>query len=492
MPLKNKIKPGTYVSLSFILGAMMTIWGCKSGENYVQPDLNLPAAFKSLSNDPSDSSKFDTTNIGKLAWREFFEDSTLVQLIDQGLKNNLYLQQVQKEADIASEGYKQSKANFLPQLTAILEKRDDRYSENSSTRENVKYYENKETPNQWYLARANNLAAVQSSWEIDLWGKLRRIKEANQAQLRQREAYTKAVETDLVAEIATSYYRLLMLKEQKQVAEYNLRLNDSTLSIVNLQYRAGEVSSLAITQTESQKLISASLVPQIERELEVQKNRLNELLGEYPEDSLEVVSGLGDTRLLSEIAVGVPFELIQNRPDVKAAELALIEANAQVGVSQAMRYPSLSLSAQLGYDAINFSDVVNPGSLFGVFVGSLTQPIFQNRKLKTRYRISLSERDIAELSFREKVLQAVAEISNGMVTIQKLEEEYALAEKRLINARKAVKESYLLFSSGYATYLEVINAQSNALDSELYMVDVKMQMLIANIELYRNLGGGWK
>ena len=190
--------------------------------------------------------------------------------------------------------------------------------------------------------------------------------------------------------------------------------------------------------------------------------------------------------------MGVPFELIQNRPDVKAAELALIEANAQVGVSQAMRYPSLSLSAQLGYDAINFSDVMNPGSLFGVFVGSLTQPIFQNRKLKTRYRISLSERDIAELSFREKVLQAVAEISNGMVTIQKLNEEYALAEKRLINARKAVKESYLLFSSGYATYLEVINAQSNALDSELYMVDVKMQMLIANIELYRNLGGGWK
>jgi outer membrane protein TolC len=151
----------------------------------------------------------------------------------------------------------------------------------------------------------------------------------------------------------------------------------------------------------------------------------------------------------------------------------------------------LSLNAQLGYDAIDLTNVLNPGSLFGVFIGSLAQPIFQNRRLKTRYKISLSERDIAELAFRETVIQAVSEISNGMVTIKKLEEEYELAEKRLINARKAVKESYLLFSSGYATYLEVINAQSNSLESELYMVDVKMQMLVANIELYRNLGGGW-
>ncbi|WP_339924748.1 efflux transporter outer membrane subunit [uncultured Cyclobacterium sp.] len=491
MSFKNKLKYASLPAHSIILLVIMTLWGCKSGENYVQPNLNLPDAFKSFSSDESDNLTRDTTNIGKVEWRMFFEDTTLLQLIDDGLSNNLYLKQIEKESEIANESFKQSKANFLPQITAVLEKREDRYSRNSSTRESVNFYGDTNSPNQWYVTRASNMAALQSSWEIDLWGKLRRLKEANLAQWEQRNAYTKAVKTDVVAEIATSYYKLLMLKEQQQVAEYNLRLNDSTLSIVKLQYRAGEVSSLAITQTESQKLISASLVPQIERELEVQKNKLNELLGEYPKESIDVQRGLGDTRLLSEVAVGVPLELIKNRPDVYAAELALVEANAQVGVSQAMRYPSLSLNAQLGYDAINLSNITNPSSLFGVFIGSLTQPIFQNRKLKTRYRISLSERDIAELAFREKVIQAVADVSNGMITIQKLEEEYELAERRLTNARKAVKESYLLFSSGYATYLEVINAQSNALESELYMVDVKMQMLVANIELYRNLGGGW-
>ena len=491
MTFNHKIKQTYLFAHLIIVMVILNLWGCKSGENYVQPNLNLPDAFKALPTSQTDSLQSDTLNIGKISWKDFFEDTTLLSLIDEGLNNNLYLKQVKKESEIANESLKQSKANFFPQLTAFLEKRDDRYSQNSSTRESTKYYEGKDTPKQWYVTRANNMAAIQSSWEIDLWGKLRRIKEANQSQLQQREAFTKAVKTDIVAEIATSYYKLLMLKEQQQVAEYNLRLNDSTLSIVKLQYRAGEVSSLAITQTETQKLISASLVPQIERQIEIQKNNLNELLGEYPKEKIDVQRGLGDTRLLSEISVGVPLELIKNRPDVNAAEFALVEANAQVGVSQAMRYPSLSLNAQLGYDAIDLSNVLNPGSVFGVFVGSLTQPIFQNRKLKTRYRIALAERDIAELAFREKVIQAVADISNGMVTIQKLEEEYGLAEKRLINARKAVKESYLLFSSGYATYLEVITAQSNALESELYMVDVKMQMLIANIELYRNLGGGW-
>ncbi|SHN09556.1 efflux transporter, outer membrane factor (OMF) lipoprotein, NodT family [Cyclobacterium lianum] len=491
MSLIKNIDKTNWRSISAALLIVLVLWGCKSGKNYVRPDLKLPDTFKTLPSDQSDSAALSSDNIGELPWRTFFEDTTLLALIDRGLENNLYLKQIRKESEIANESFKQTKANFFPQLTAILEKRNDRYSQNSSTRESVKYYQGKDTPNQWYVARANSMAAVQSSWEIDLWGKLRRQKEANRAQFQRREAITKAIETDLVAEVATAYYKLLMLKEQQQVATYNLRLNDSTLSIVNLQFRAGEVSSLAITQTESQKLISASLVPQIERELEIQKNKLTELLGDYPNETINVNRGLGDTRLLSDIYVGVPLELIKNRPDVNAAELALVEANAQVGVSQAMRYPALSLSAQLGYDAISFSNVLNPGSLFGIFIGSLTQPIFQNRRLKTRYRISLAERDIAELAFREKVIQAVTEISNGMVTIEKLEEEYELAEQRLTNAREAVKESYLLFSSGYATYLEVINAQSNALESELYMVDVKMQMLVANIELYRNLGGGW-
>ncbi|WP_439484339.1 efflux transporter outer membrane subunit [Cyclobacterium plantarum] len=491
MSLIKNIKRTYLLPLTPALLVAALLWGCKSGENYVRPDLELPAAFKTLPSDQPDSTDAFTDNIAEIAWESFFEDTSLVKLIDKGLNNNLYLKQIRKESDIANEAFKQTKANFFPQLNTIFEKRNDRYSQNSTTRESVKYYQGKDTPNQWYVARAHNIAAVQSSWEIDVWGKLRRQKEANRAQFQRREAITKAVETDLVAEIATAYYKLLMLKEQQQVATYNLRLNDSTLSIVKLQFRAGEVSSLAITQTESQKMISASLVPQIERELEIQKNKLNELLGEYPNESINVNKGLGDTRLLSDIYVGLPLELIKNRPDVNAAELALVEANAQVGVSQAMRYPALSLSAQVGYDAISFSNVLNPGSLFGVFIGSLTQPIFQNRRLKTRYKISLAERDIAELAFREKVIQAVSEISNGLVTIEKLEEEYELAEQRLINAREAVKESYLLFSSGYATYLEVINAQSNALESELYMVDVKMQMLVANIELYRNLGGGW-
>jgi len=471
--------------ISFIVVVMA---GCKAGKNYTRPNLDLPTDYKNSVNDTLDS-----TNIAKINWREFFDDTVLVSLIDSALKNNLNLLQSAKDVNVAIQDLKQAKVNFLPELNAELGYYEREYhSEGYYSNPSSNYYGDREPPKKWYVTQVNHRNTLAASWEIDIWGKFRREKEAALATFMQSREFLRAVQTSLVAEVASSYYNLLMLNEQLKVAQRNLDLNDSTLRIVELQFKAGQVTSLAVRQTEAQKLVAASLIPQIEGEIEIQKNNLNRLLGNYPG---EIPTGkeLKEVSLQTNVAAGVPLDLLTNRPDVAAAEFGLVAANAQVGIAQALKYPSLTLGADLGLDAMELKDLFNPGlSLFGIFTGSLTQPIFQRRRLKTNYQVALLQRDIAELVFRESLLDALTEVSNELVRNRKLLEAFEIAEQRLANAQTAVQNADMLFKSGFANYLEVITAQSNALDTELELASTRMEILVSNIELYRALGGGWE
>ncbi|HLW19989.1 MAG TPA: efflux transporter outer membrane subunit [Cyclobacteriaceae bacterium] len=471
----------------FIFGGLLLLGlgGCKVGKNYTQPELDLPSEFK--------HSLEDSANIAQINWRDFFDDEVLVSLIDTALKNNLNLQQYAKDVNIATQDLKQARVNFLPEINAELgyyerEYHSGGYYSNPSSR----YYGEGEAPKTWYITQINHRNTLAASWELDIWGRFRREKEAALATFMQSNEFLKAVQTALVAEVASSYYNLLMLKEQLKVAQRNLNLNDSTLRIVELQYKAGQVTSLAIRQTEAQKLLAASLIPQLEGEIEIQNNNLNQLLGNYPGE-IQVGQELKEVSMITDISAGVPLQLITNRPDVAASELGLIAANARIGVAQALKYPSITLAADVGLDAMELKDLFNPGlSLFGVFSGAITQPIFQRRRLKTNYQIALLQRDIAELAFRENLLNAVTEVSNELVRIRKLQEQFEITEQRLSNAQTAVQNADMLFKSGFANYLEVITAQSNALDTELELVSTRMELLVSNIELYRALGGGWQ
>ena len=485
--IKNRLaisKPLLILGIVLLLGTS----GCKVGQNYSRPALDAPSAFKYAPEDLMDS-----VNIATINWREFFDDSVLVSLIDSALKNNLNLRQLASDVRISGEDLKQAKVNFLPNINLEAagyerEYHSSAYYSNPSSN----YYENTDPPENWYINKVSHNSVVSASWELDIWGKFRRQREAALATYMQSEEFYKAVQTSLVADVASSYYNLLMLKEQLKVAQRNLNLNDSTLKMVELQYSAGQVTSLAVRQTEAQKLLAASLIPQLESEIEVQSNNLSQLLGNYP-GTLVVEKELIDVSLQVNIASGVPLELVTNRPDVAASEFGLIAANARIGVAQALRYPSLTLGADLGLDAMVLKNLFNPGlSLFGVFTGIIGQPVFQNRRLKTNYQVALLERDIAELVFKENLLNAVTEVSNGLVRIQKLKEEFEIVEQRLENAQTAVQNADLLFRSGFANYLEVITAQSNALDTELELVSTRLEILTANINLYRALGGGWQ
>ena len=282
-----------------------------------------------------------------------------------------------------------------------------------------------------------------------------------------------------------------MLKAQIDVYNDNLVLNDNTLRIVQLQFEAGEVTSLAVKQTLSQKLRAQTLIPQLEREYIRQENRLNRLLGRHAQSISP--SDLELPMVDEEHVVGMPLALLANRPDVAAAEYTLQESYERAGIANAMRYPTINLGASLGLNSFQLDKLLNPaGSGLLLLSGLVYQPIFQKRKLKTNYEIALKEKEIAELKFKDKFIQATNEVSNALLAIDKLKEEHSLAQERVDAAQRALKDANMLFRSGLANYLEVITAQREALDSELNLVSAKMRLLAADVELYRSLGGGWR
>lgn len=474
-----------------VVACCLLVSSCKVGKDYVRPDLQVTDTFRGT---PASD---DTATIADIPWKDFFTDSMLTLLIDSAIANNYDMQTAIKNIEIANQSLRQSRAALLPEIDAQLGgtnhqwRSRDFYSSPSS-----KWYgrngDEETPPEDLFLYQSQYFSSVTMSWELDIWGKLRRQRESALADYLQTFEARKAIQTRLVAEIAEGYYNLLMLDAQLEVAERNLKLNDSTLQIVKLQRDAGEVSSLAIQQTQSQMLVAASLIPQLEQEIALQENALRALTGRMP-DSVYRSSALTDWRMQTTYDAGVPLQLLANRPDVREAELALRSANAQVGVAQAYRYPALTIEATGGLNAMLPQNWFNiPGSLFGGLISGVTQPVFAGRKLKTQYEIAKLERDKAEIAFQQTVMDAVHEVTNALVMIEKLNEQYAIAEERVATAQLGVKNANLLFRAGEATYLEVITAQSSALNSELDLVAIKQDQLNAKVALYRALGGGWK
>ncbi|AWW31940.1 TolC family protein [Echinicola strongylocentroti] len=467
---------------------------CKVGQNYKRPDIDFPDTYHG-GDSLRDSLLQGKKNMASVNWKDFFKDSTLVVLIDSALDNNLDMRKGRMEMDIGYQNLLQSKANFLPSLGASPFKYNrEYYSEyyNNYGSNRARRNHGDDIPTTFYTERKEYVSSLQASWELDIWGKLRWQKEAARAEYMKSQEFQKALQTALVAEVASTYLNMLMLKSQLTVSKRNYELGKNTLRIVELQFDAGETTSLAVQQTKSQMLRAKALIPELEREYAIQETRLNELMGRSPQE-LDVNHHLEDITFDSTYQTGVPIALIQNRPDIAASEYNLIVSNARVGITKAMKYPSLTISGGIGLNSYQIQHFLDPlGAGFAMLNGAIFQPIFQNRKLKTNHLIAINEREISQLDFKEKIINAVGEVSNALVTIEKLQERHAIAAERLEVTNKGVKDAFLLFQGGYASYLEIINAQEDALENQMELVRLKTQLAIANVELYRSLGGGWK
>jgi multidrug efflux system outer membrane protein len=465
-------------SINLLLAMFLLLTGCKVSKDTALPEPELPNAY-------INAVEADTITIADIPWKEFFPDKGLQNLIDKAVTNNYDMQAALKNIEAAQLMLKQTKWGNVPEAALFVNASSTIPSENSLNGLSARNFLGT-THVEDYTAGAS------ISWEADIWGKIKNRKQEALAQYLMTEEARKAIQTDIVAGVASGYYNLLMLDAQLDIAKKNLALNENTLRVVKLQFDAGQLTSLAVEQTEAQRLVAARIVPMLEKEIILQQNALSILTGALPGEIERSVT-LDLVPLHNSLSTGLPTALLSRRPDVKMNEYELKAANARVGIAKAYMYPALNITASGGVNSFQATNWFNvPASLFGIVTGSIAQPLLNGKKLRTQYEIAKVEREKAVIAFRQSVLIAVGEVSDALVTIEKLKEEQEFAAARVESLHKATGNADKLFKSGMANYIEVITAQSNVLQSELDLAALKRNQLIAVTGLYRALGGGWK
>ncbi|MDC8104993.1 TolC family protein [Chryseobacterium sp. B21-037] len=440
------------------------------------PAPELPSTFRNVLTE-------DTMSIASVPWKEFYKDQILQKLIDSTIIRNYDMQIALKNVEESQLRLKQSKWNNVPvvglNITSSITNPSNSSLNGMSTSQ---------------FLGTNHLedytTGVSLSWEADIWGKIRsKNKVALASYLLTNEA-RKAIQTELIANVTQGYYNLIMLDEQLKIAQRNILLNESTVKMMNLQFESGKVTSLAVEQAEAQLLATQKLIPELEQYIIEQENALRILSGDLPATINR--SNLSAQVILPEtLSAGLPSTLLRLRPDIKSREYELLLSNAKVGISKAELYPSLRITASGGVNSLKVSEWFNiPAALFGIVGASVVQPLLQHKELSTQYKVDLVEREKSVLKFRQSVVNAVGEVSDALVKIEKLKSQEIIAEKRLNKLQQAITRANDLFNNGMATYLEVIIAQGNVLQSELDLALIRRSELNAISELYRSLGGG--
>jgi outer membrane protein, multidrug efflux system len=464
--------------LILVFTAMTVILSCRVNKPYQKPEVAVPSQFRG-------DSASDTSSIADIQWKALFADGKLTALIDSGISNNYDMLLALNRLDISRQRMRQSKLLQLPELDLSATAAYNHPSKNSLNGISLNSF-----LKQSHIENYQVIATL--SWEADIWGKIRSQKEAALAEYLQSHEAVMAVQTQLVSDISQSYLNLVMLDRQLEIANRNLLLSDSFMLATRKLKDAGIVNQLAVQQAEAQKQSTSLLLPQLQESITLQENAVSVLIGKLP-DSVSRATALNEIMSAQNISSGVPALLVSRRPDVRAAELAIVAANGRLGVVKANMYPALNITAGGGLESFKSSNWFNiPNSLFGIAAGSIVQPVFRRNQLKTEYKVAALEREQAVIQFKQRVLQAVGEVSDALARIQTLKQQEDIAMLQVDTLRQSVKNARLLFSSDLANYLEVLTAQGNALQAELELASIQREQAGAVIELYRALGGGWR
>lgn len=457
----------------YILIGSSLLTACKVGQNYQRPEQNTPGTFLG---DPLQEDQ--QNNLAKVTWQEFFKDPELIAIIDLALVQNPDLLIAVKNIEQSELLFKQARLGVLPQLGLNVNASRSEASKNSS------------------IAlgggeRLNNdfTASLDLSWELDIWGKIRREKEAQLALYLQDQQVKQAVQNRLISQVATAYINLLMLDEQVNIAQSSIELRYNTYLLTKNLFEVGNSTILAVQQSQAQWIESQEVLSQIQTQVALQESALNVLLNQYPE-KIERQNSLKDLDFATDFHAGVPADFVSQRPDIQVAEYNLRAANAKVGAAQGQMYPNLILSASGGLNAIEASNWFNtPGSLFGVMAGGLIQPVFNQKKLRTAYEMAKVEREKAAIVFKTAVITSFTDVHNTLVKIQKVKEQNELMSNRVEILSTSLNNTKYMFEMDKATYLEVISAQGLSLEADLNFVGLKRDYLVNQVELYRALGG---
>ncbi|MCO6499573.1 MAG: TolC family protein [Vicingus serpentipes] len=441
----------------------------------------LPASF---------SNSQDTTNTAKVKWKEYFTDPYLVALIDTALNNNQELNIVLQEIEISRTEIRAKKGEYLPSIGlqggAEIEK-VGRYTSQGANDANTDIRSGEEFPE----PLPNFMLGAYANWEIDVWKKLRNGKKAAVNRYLSSVEGKNFMVTTLIAEIANSYYELLALDNQLEIVNKNIEIQSNALSIVKLQKEAAIVNELAVKRFEAQLLNTKSLQFDILQNIVEVENRINFLVGRFPQTITRNAQNF--TNLVpNTIYAGIPSQVLDNRPDIKQAEMELEAAKLDVKSAKAHFYPSLGISAGVGFQAFKPGLLLEtPESMIYSIIGDLTAPLINRNAIKATYYSASFKQIQAVYNYERTILNAYIEITNQLSKINNLEKSYELKSQEVAALTESITISNNLFKSARADYMEVLLTQRDALESKFELIETKKQQMNAMVNIYQALGGGW-
>ncbi|MDP1822793.1 MAG: efflux transporter outer membrane subunit [Archangium sp.] len=419
------------------------------------------------------------------SWKEFFGNPELHALIELALKNNQELNVRLQEIVIAQSEVSARRGEYLPRLKGGVVTGVEKVGGYTS-----QGFSDKATGVPENLG--NFGFGLTASWEIDMWGKLRDAARSADSRYQASISGKNFMVTQLVAEIARSYYELIALDNQLEVLKRNIKLQEDALEVVKLEKLAARVTQLAVQRFEAEVLKNKSRLFDLEQERVQAENRINFLVGRFPQRVGRNAEALKDP-LPSVIQSGLPSQLLENRPDVRQAELELEASKLDVGVARANFYPSLSIDAAVGYQSFNLTHLVStPESLLYNLLGNLTAPLLNRAGIEAQYRSANARQLQAVFNYERTVLQAFTDVANQLVKFDNLQKSYELEAQQVDTLNQSVEVSNVLFQSARADYMEVLLTRRDSLDAQLELIETKKRLLQSMVNIYQALGGGWR
>ena len=460
----NSIK---YIIL--ITGLTVLLVSCGTSRHYQRETASTAGLY-------GNTATTDSATMANKPWRELFTETNLQKLIQEGIDNNPDLKIAVQKVVEAEAYFSQGKAALLPTISG---KAMGNYTRNPET-----LYPNGPREVKYFQLGAD------ASWEIDIWGKLRSSKRGAYANLLASDAGKKAVQTRLIADVATAYYNLVGLDEKLTITRQTVKNNIDLVETIKALKESGKVTGAAVVQSEAARYAAEVTIPDLEQQIREAGNALCLLLGRVP-GTIEH-GKIDGQNLSSALNTGIPVQLLDNRPDVMQAEFAVMSAYETTNSARAYFFPALTVTASTGFMATNLNQFFDPKTFAANVIGGLTQPLFNKKINTTRLKVAKAQQEEALISFRNILLKAGQEVQNALGSYQSSVQKIALRKQQLDALEKSVSYTKELLTYGTANYTEVLNAQTSLLSAQLSSVNDQLQQLNAVVTLYRALGGGWK
>jgi multidrug efflux system outer membrane protein len=457
-----------------LLSAALLVSGCTVGPNYKRPAVAVPTSYRGVA--PDETAQADTAALGDQKWWDIFQDEQLRTLIRTALQQNYDLRIAASRVLEAQARFGITRADQFPTLSAGAGIGDVRTSQS-------KFLPAFET--------STGQVSLSAAWELDFWGKFRRATEAARANLLASEWARQEVVSTLVANVAAAYFQLRALDLELEISKRTRDSRQESLRLTRVLANGGATSLLDVRQAEQLLFTASAEIPALEQQIEQQENFLSILLGQNPGD-ISRGQTLTEQRQPPQVPPGLPSSLLERRPDIRQVEEQLVAANAEIGVARAAYFPQIVLSGSGGFQSSALTNLFSGPAGAWSFGASLAQPIFTGGRLRSGVRLAEAQQQTAALFYQQSIQGAFRSVSDALVAYRKTREFRAQQELLFQSAEDAARLSHMRYTGGATGYLEVLTNETNAFSAELGLAQARLNELLALVQLYEALGGGWQ